>query len=185
MKIIFLILFNFFLLTNNLIADNPLEKKIISAKSFIEMKFDLFFTKNKNRLVTVRQMPTMIVYQNIDVRSKFNDQEELIINVKATMDKGRYKKKKYLPKNSDCNSLRNKWLTGLTGYSFFSHKRNYKVSEDDLEQVLKDEIYDIDELTDKEVSDLIEKTKIEIEILHPNKLNSISCAGKLTQITLD
>ena len=185
MKLFFLILFNFFLLSNNLIADNPLEKKIISAKSFIEMKFDLFFTKNKNRLVTVRQMPTMIVYQNIDVRSKFNDQEELIINVKATMDKGRYKKKKYLPKNSDCNSLRNKWLTGLTGYSFFSHKRNYKVSEDDLEQVLKDEIYDIDELTDKEVSDLIEKTKIEIEILHPNKLNSISCSGKLTQITLD
>ena len=185
MKIIFLILFNFFLLTNNLIADNPLEKKIISAKSFIEMKFDLFFTKNKNRLIVLGSMPTMIVYQSIDVRSKFNDQEELIINVKATMDKGRYKKKKYLPKNSDCNSLRNKWLTGLTGYSFFSHKRNYKVSENDLEQVLKDEIYDIDELTDKEVSDLIEKTKIEIEILHPNKLNSISCAGKLTQITLD
>ena len=101
------------------------------------------------------------------------------------MDKGRYKQKKYLPKNSDCNSLRNKWLTGLTGYSFFSHKRNYKVSEDDLEQVLKDEIYDIDELTDNEIRDLIEKTKIEIEILHPNKLNSISCAGKLTQITLD
>ena len=148
-------------------------------------KFNEFFIKNKNRLITLRQMPTMIVYQNIDVRSKFNDQEELIINVKATMDKGRYKKKKYLPKNSDCNSLRNKWLTGLTGYSFFSHKRNYKVSEDDLEQVLKDEIYDIDELTDNEISDLIEKTKIEIEILHPNKLNSISCAGKLTQITLD
>ena len=185
MKIIFLILLNFFLLTNNLIADNPLEKKIISAKSFIEMKFDLFFTKNKNRLIAYKQMPAMIVYQNIDVRSKFNDQEELMINVKATMDKGRYKKKKYLPKKSDCNSLRNKWLTGLTGYSFFSHKRNYKVSEDDLEQVLKDEIYDIDEITDKEVNELIEKTKIEIEILHPNKLNSISCAGKLTQITLN
>ena len=185
MKIIFLILFNFFLLTNNLIADNPLEKKIISAKSFIEIKFDLFFTKNKNRLITPRQMPAMIVYQNIDVRSKFNDQDELIIKVIATMDKGRYKKKKYFPKNSDCNSLRNKWLTDLTGYSFFTHKRNYKVSENDLEQVLKDEIYDIDELTDKEVSELITKTKIEIEILHPNKSNSISCGGKLTQIILD
>jgi len=101
------------------------------------------------------------------------------------MNKKRYKQKKYLPKNSDCNSLRNKWLTGLTGYSFFTHKRNYKVSEDDLEQVLKDEIYDIDDLTDKEVNELIEKTKIEIEILHPNKLNSISCGGKLTQIILD
>ena len=185
MKLFFLILINFFLLTNNLIADNPLEKKIISAKSFIEMKFDLFFLKNKNRTYANRTIPTMIVYQSIDVKSKFNDKEELIIRVKAIMNKKRYKQKKYLPKNSDCNSLRNKWLTGLTGYSFFSHKRNYKVSEDDLEQVLKDEIYDIDELTDKEVSDLIEKTKIEIEILHPNKLNSISCAGKLTQIILD
>lgn len=185
MKIIFLILFNLFLLTNNLIADNPLEKKIISAKSFIEIKFDLFFTKNKNRLIAYKQMPAMIVYQNIDIRSKFNDQEELIIKVKATMDKSRYKKKKYFPKNSDCNSLRNKWLTDLTGYSFFTHKRNYKVSEDDLTQVLKDEIYDIDELSEREVSELIEKTKIEIEIIHPNKLNSISCAGKLTQITLD
>ena len=185
MKIIFLILLNFFLLTNNLIADNPLEKKIISAKSFIEMKFDLFFLKTKNRLVSLRAMPTMIVYQNIDVKTKFNKQDEIMIQVKATMDKGRYKKKKYIPKNSDCNSLRNKWLTGITGYSFFSHKSNYKVSEDDLEQVLKDEIYDIDELTDKEIRELIEKTKIEIEILHPNKLNSISCAGKLTQITLN
>ena len=185
MKLFFLIVLNFFLLTNNLIADNPLEKKIISAKNFIEMKFDLFFIKNKNRLITLRKMPSMIVYQNVNAKSKFNDQDELIINVKATMDKSRYKKKKYFPKNSDCNSLRNKWLTGLTGYSFFTHKRNYKVSEDDLEQVLKDEIYDIDELTNKEVSDLIEKTKIKIEILHPNKLNSISCAGKLTQITLD
>lgn len=185
MKLFFLIVLNFFLLTNNLIAENPLEKKIISAKSFIEMKFDLFFTKNKNRLITVRQMPTMIVYQNINVKSKFNNQDELIIKIKATMDKGRYKKKKYLPKNSDCNSLRNKWLTGITGYSFFTHKRNYKVNKDDLEQVLKDEIYDIDELTDKEVNELITKTKIEIEILHPNKLNSISCSGKLTQTTLD
>ena len=63
-----------------------------------------------------------------------------------------------------------------------------KLTKEELaqkKQVLKDEIYDIDELTDKEVSDLIEKTKIEIEILHPNKLNSISCTGKLTQITLD
>ena len=185
MKLIIILLLNFFLLTNNLIADNPLEKKIISAKSFIEMKFDLFFTKNKNRLITFRQMPTMIVYQKIDVRSKFNDKDELIINVRATMDKSRYKKKKYFPKNSDCNSLRNKWLTGLTGYSFFTHKRNYKVSEDDLEQVLKDEIYDIVELTDKEIDELIEKTKIEIEIEHPNQSKSISCSGKLTQITLN
>ena len=185
MKLFFVIVLNFFLLTNNLIADNPLEKKIISAKSFIEMKFDLFFAKNKNRTYANKTIPTMIVYQSIDVKSKFNDKEELIIKVKAIMDKGRYKKKKYFPKNSDCNSLRNKWLTGLTGYSFFTHKRNYKVGEVDLERVLKDEIYDIDELTDNEVDELIEKTKIEIEIKHPNQSKSISCSGKLTQITLD
>lgn len=185
MKLFFLIILNIFLLMNNLIADNPLEKKIISAKNFIEIKFDLFFTKNKNRLTILGQMPTMIVYQNIDVRSKFNDKDELIIDIKAIMDKRRYSKKKYLPKNSDCNSLRNKWLTGVTGYSFFTHKRNYKVSEDDLDQILKVEIYDIDELTNKEVNELIEKTKIEIEIIHPNKLNSISCSGRLTQIVLD
>ena len=185
MKLIIILLFNFLLVLNSSLSDEPLDRKIITVKSFIEFKADLFFSKYENRTRTTRNIPTMIVYQNTDFSSKFNEKNELVIKIKAFMDKSRYKKKKFIPKMIDCNSLRNKWITGFTGYNFFTNKKNYKVSKDNLTDIVKSEIYDIDELSKKEINDLLDKTYVEIEIVHPITIHSISCKGKINQVDLN
>ena len=51
------------------------------------------------------------------------------------MDKSRYESKKYKPKNSDCNVLRNILLYGKYGYNIFQ-KRNKHLTNSDMSDIL-------------------------------------------------
>ena len=157
----------------------------ISVRDFILLKYDLFFLKNKQRLVTGQVLRLMIDYQYVSFDLKVDDSNKFVLRITAVMNKKRYKQKRYYPKNSDCNIVRNKLFMNKYGYTFWKRKQSYAFDEDDLRDVILNQIYKSDNLSEKQLNQLIDQTTIEIEIIHPKIEKSIQCKGKITQLILN
>lgn len=178
--IIFFLLFNF----SNLKADiNNLDKNYIPLRDFIILKFDLFIERNLINIFRGGGI-TGVKYQNVNYKAKFKKNNNLIITFEATMDKKRYKSKKYFPKVKDCNQLRNKIFTNKYGYSLFSQKLNNLVNEDIISGSINEKILNITSLNNETKKEILEKTEIKISILHPNNERNIVCYGKISDIEL-
>ena len=158
----------------------------VSAVDLILLKYEIFLTKNFNRLYKGGGIPqTMIIYQYIDSTVKYNEENGFFVNINAYMDKVRYtKKKKYSPKISDCNAIRNKIFLNKVGYNLLTQKKNNFVSESELTSTISSRILNLSGLSVKDKERIINDTQIEIEIIHPNKFHSIKCRGRINQVEL-
>lgn len=165
-------------------AQVSLNSTNLTAKDIILIKYEIFFMKNKNRIVKNSLYKTMIHYQHLSYSVIIDDQDNIKINLNAFMDRSRYKLKKYYPKISDCNIVRNKLITNKHGYSVMNTKNNFMVSEKLIYETIKNNIYNLEKFDEKNIKDSINRTKILINIIHPNKANNISCSGKITQVEL-
>ncbi len=173
-----------FLLFNSTYANAlNLEKNSVSLKDFLFLKIDLFIQQNIGNMFRGGGI-TNIKYQSIDYDLKIDTNNNILIKMKAVMDKKRYNAKKYYPKLKDCNQIRNKIFTNNYGYSFFTQKKNYLVSEQSLSSAINENILNISSVDDNFKLKIIEKMGIQIEILHPLANKSISCSGKLTDVDL-
>ena len=181
--IIFIIFFTF---SSSVKSEIKLLDIKVSAVDLILLKYEIFLTKNFNRLYKGGGIPpTMIIYQYIDSTVKYNEENGFSVNINAYMDKVRYtKKKKYSPKISDCNAIRNKIFLNKVGYNFLTQKKNNFVSESKLTSTIFSRILNLSGLSVKDKERIINDTQIEIEIIHPNKFHSIKCRGRINQIEL-
>ena len=67
----------------------------------------------------------------------------------------------------------------------FSHKKkNNFVSESAITDIISSRILSLSGISAKDKERLINNTQIEIEIIHPNKFESIKCRGKINQVEL-
>ena len=164
---------------------NLLDKKV-SAVDLILLKYEIFLTKSFNRLYKGGGAPqTMILYQYIDSTVKYTEENGFFVNIYAHMDRIRYTKiKKYSPKISDCNAVRNKIFLNKVGYDFFTQKKNNFVSESELTDIISNRILSLSGISVEDKEKLISDTQIEIKIIHPNKFNSIECRGRINQVEL-
>ena len=160
-----------------------LDNKYIPLKDFIILKYDLFL---KDNLLSVFQGQGMfgIVYQEIKYDVKINQENIIELSIRGVMDKKRYTTKRYYPKLSDCNVIRNKVFVKKYGYSFFKQSLNYSVNEENLSNVINDKILNISSLDENLKKLIIENTVIKIEIIHPKNEKNISCSGKLISAEL-
>ena len=181
--IIFIIFFTF---SSSVKSEIKLLDIKVSAVDLILLKYEIFLTKNFNRLYKGGGIPqTMIIYQYIDSTVKYNEENGFFVNINAYMDKVRYtKKKKYSPKISDCNAIRNKIFLNKVGYNLLTQKKNNFVSESELTSTISSRILNLSGLSVKDKERIINDTQIEIEIIHPNKFHSIKCRGRINQIEL-
>ena len=182
-KFFFISFFIFFLTFNSNAEDKKLSNIFVTANDFLLLKFDLFYSKNKHRILN--NLGFMIKYQYLGFRVNINENDEILIEMIGIMDKNKYKKKRYYPKNKDCNILRNKLFLNQQGYSFWKQERNYSVSEESLKEVLKKEIFTLNNLRESKIDKIIDKTFIEIEIIHPKAEKNIICKGNFAQVILD
>tara|TARA_B100000886_G_C20251534_1_gene419029 strand:- start:107 stop:682 length:576 start_codon:yes stop_codon:yes gene_type:complete len=164
---------------------NLLDRKV-SAVDLILLKYEIFLTKNFNRLYKVGgPQHTMILYQYVDSTVKYTEENGFFVNIYAYMDRFRYtKKKKYSPKISDCNAVRNKIFLNKIGYNLITQKKNNFVSESELTEIIASRILSLSGISIEDKEILINDTQIEIEIIHPNKFNSIKCKGRINQVEL-
>ena len=181
--IIFIIFFTF---SSSVKSEIKLLDIKVSAVDLILLKYEIFLTKNFNRLYKGGGIPqTIIIYQYIDSTVKYNEENGFSVNINAYMDKARYtKKKKYSPKISDCNAIRNKIFLNKVGYNFLTQKKNNFVSESKLTSTIFSRILNLSGLSVKDKERIINDTQIEIEIIHPNKFHSIKCRGRINQVEL-
>ena len=176
--------FLFFFSTNLLAENNKLKDTLvnipINAEDLVLLKYDVFLLKNAKRIIGTGDLGirSMVAYQNAFFKVVMNN-EKLNIYISAIMDKKRYKyKKRYYPKISDCNVVRNKLFLNKHGYGFFTQKRNLYVDSDMLKKVLENNFYNISGLDKKTKEKLVENTYIFIEVIHPNPSKNIECKGK-------
>ncbi len=164
-------------------VENNLSNTFITAKDFVALKYELFFSKNKKRIFN--NIGTMVKYQSLSFKFKINENDQILLKLEAIMDQKKYKRKKYYPKNKDCNVLRNKLFLNKHGYSFWKQERNYSFDEDDLREIVKKEIFTIQNLTENQIDKIIDKTNIEIDIVHPKPEKDIKCKGNIAQVILE
>ncbi len=94
----------------------------ISVRDLILLKYDLFFLKNKQRLVTSQVVRLMVDYQYVNFNLEVDEDNKFVLRITAVMNKQRYKQKRYYPKNSDCNIVRNKLFLNKYGIFFLEKK---------------------------------------------------------------
>ena len=176
----------FFTVSSSVKSEINLLDRKVSAVDLILLKYEIFLTKNFNRLYQKSGIPqTMILYQYIDSTVKYNEENGFFVNIYAYMDRRRYtKEKKYSPKISDCNAVRNKIFLNKVGYDLLNQKKNNFVSESEITNIIASRILSLSGISFEDKERIINDTQIEIEIIHPNKFNSIKCKGKINQVEL-
>tara|TARA_B100001123_G_C14908647_1_gene866843 strand:- start:5 stop:565 length:561 start_codon:yes stop_codon:yes gene_type:complete len=118
-----------------------------------------------------------VQYQTIVTEVDFSETESKItISIIGVMDKRRYQKKKYTPKLSDCNILRNILLYGKYGYNIFQ-KRNKHLSNAKMSEIFLGRFLNNLSLSENEKDYILNNTLAKVEVIDPVRGNNIFCTG--------
>ena len=121
-----------------------------------------------------------IQYQNIGSQVEFIEVDSNIeITIMGIMDKRRYSKKKYIPKVTDCNVLRNLLFYKKYGYNIFQ-KKNSSLTVNYMEDYFKSIFLSNLTLSDKEQDFIVQNIKLKVNIIDPVRGNDLFCSGQLT-----
>ena len=159
-----------------------LQNTKITSMDFLLTRFDNFFIRNQHKIL--RNNPLMIYYESLNYSVTYKKGENIEIAIEAKMNQKRYKRKKYFPKLSDCNIVRNKIFYNKSGYTFYKRNRTYDLDEEVMREILKKSIYNLENFDDELTNFLIDKTKIKINIIHPNQNKNHSCSGNIADFEL-
>ena len=182
-KIFFFSIFLIFFFIPISKADN-LNNINIAFKDLILIKYEIFFLKNQSRVIGSR-VGLMVKYQSINYDVNIDNENNTTIRINAIMDKNRYlKKKKYKPKITDCNIIRNKIVANKFGYNLFTLKPNYSITEEILLENIKNNIFNFQNLSEDQIETLINKSTIKINIIHPIPKFNKSCSGNFSDVKL-
>ena len=97
------------------------------------------------------------------------------------MHEKRYKKKRYRPKISDCNILRNILLYGKYGYNLIFQKRNKYLTNIDMEEIFISRFLNNLSLSENEKDHIINNTLARVQVIDPVRGNDIFCTGKIAE----
>tara|TARA_B100000131_G_scaffold94990_1_gene91970 strand:+ start:178 stop:738 length:561 start_codon:yes stop_codon:yes gene_type:complete len=181
-KIIFAI---FLILSNNCIADANFDS-LKKEKKTSYLDFVLLKIENKlmqrHSLLGPQYFAVRIQYQNIGSEVSFDEKKsKIIVSITGVMDKRRYTKKKYRPKISDCNVLRNILLYGKHGYSSITQKRNKYLTNDDMNNIFISRFLNNLSLSKTEKEFIVKNTLVNSLIIDPVRGNDIACTGNVAK----
>ena len=159
---------------------NKLKKdQSVSYLDFILLKIEGKLIQ-RHALLGPQMVPVRVQFQHIGSQVDFNEEEsKIIISVRGTMDKERYSKKKYIPKIMDCNILRNLLLYGKQGYNLLSRKRNFHLTNADMEEIFLSYYLNNLSITKKQKNFILNNTFARVEIIDPVRGNDVFCKGKI------
>ena len=185
-KTIFLIIVIFF--TNCSYAKTNFDSFEKKSVTFL----DFFLLKIENRLTQRAQMlgeqsiATRVQYQSVGVGVDYiRDKDEILIDIKAIMDKIIYQKKKYKQKLSDCNTVRNLIFYKKVGYSLFTQKRiSTYLSQDYMVKTFKEVFLKNLTLKEEEKLFLLNHIYVRVNLINPVDKTQLVCRGKVNQYEL-
>ena len=136
----------------------------------------------RHGLLGAQPIALRVQYQSIGSQVEFIEKDsKIIISIIGVMDKKRYSQKKYIPKISDCNILRNILLYGKYGYNLIFQKRNVYLTNADMEEIFLTRFLHNLSLSEKEKKYIINNTLTRVQVIDPVRGNDIFCAGKITE----
>ena len=163
------------------IFDDLKENKKTSYLDFILLKIEQRLNQ-RHGLLGAQPLAVRIQYQSVGSQVDFLENEsEIIISIIGVMDKRRYSNKKYTPKISDCNILRNILLYGRHGYNVLFQKRNKYLTNVDMKEIFLSRFLNNLSLSDKEKNYIINNTSAKVQVIDPVRGNDIFCSGKITE----
>ena len=182
-KIILLIIFLF--LTETGFADS-IFKSLKEDKKTSYLDFILLKIENKliqrHSLLGAQVVALRIQYQNVGSQVDYVEKEsKVIISIIGIMDKERYSNKKYKPKITDCNILRNILLYGKYGYNVIFQKRNEYLTNDIMKEIFISRFLNNLSISDEEKKYIAQNTFAKVQIIDPVRGNNISCEGKIAE----
>ena len=155
------------------------ENKKTSYLDFILLKIENKLIQ-RHGLLGAQPMALRIQYQSIGSQVNFSEKDsKIVISIMGVMDKKRYSQKKYKPKISDCNIVRNLLLYGKYGYNLIFQKRNTFLTNADMEEIFISRFLNNLSLSKKEKNYIINNTFTRVQIIDPVRGNDISCKGKV------
>ena len=170
-----------FIITNSVYGATfkQIENKKTSYLDFILLKIENRLIQ-RHGLLGTQPMALRIQYQKVGSQVDFSQEEsKIIISIMGVMDKKRYSQKKYTPKLSDCNILRNILLYGKYGYNLIFQKRNSFLTNADMENIFLSRFLGNLSLTDKEKEYIMKNTFVRSQIIDPVRGNDIFCTGRV------
>jgi len=184
MKKVVLVLIVLLLSSVNLLAStlNDLKKsRKASYLDFILLKIESRLIQ-RHGLLGAQPMALRIQYQSVGSQVDFVEKKSnIIISIIGVMDKKRYSDKKYKPKLSDCNILRNILLYGKYGYNLIFQKRNQFLTESHMQDIFVSRFLNNLTLSEKEKEDILNNTIAKVQIIDPVRGNDIFCTGKIAE----
>ena len=163
------------------IFDDLKENKKTSYLDFILLKIENRLIQ-RHGLLGAQFMALRIQYQSVGSQVDFSEKESKItISIIGVMDKKRYSQKKYIPKISDCNILRNILLYGKYGYNIIFQKRNIYLTNADMEEIFLSRFLHNLSLSEKEKKYIVNNTLARVQVIDPVRGNDIFCVGKITE----
>ena len=161
--------------------DDLRESKKTSYLDFILLKIEQRLTQ-RHGLLGAQPMALRIQYQSIGSQVEFIEKEsKIIISIIGVMSKSRYSQKKYIPKISDCNILRNILLYGKYGYNVIFQKRNTFLTNDDMKEIFLTRFLNNLSLSEKEKNYIVDNTLAKVQVIDPVRGNDIFCVGKIAE----
>ena len=181
-RIILLIIFLLF--TQTIFADSTFDdlkkNKKTSYLDFILLKIEQRLIQ-RHGLLGAQPVALRVQYQSVGSQVEFIEKDsKIIISIIGVMNKTRYSQKKYLPKISDCNILRNVLLYGKHGYNIFQ-KRNKYLTNVDMEEIFLSRFLGNLSLSEKEKNYIVDNTFARVQVIDSVRGNDIFCAGKIAK----
>jgi len=172
------------LLNQNSLAETAfkdLQDKKTSYLDFVLTKIESRLVQRHNLLGT-QMMPVRIQFQKVGSQVDFFEKEsKIIISISGVMDKSRYSKKKYKPKLTDCNILRNILLYGKQGYHLILKKRNKFLTDAVMKDIFINRFLNNLTLSDEEKIYITENTFARVKIIDPVRGNNVFCSGNIAK----
>ncbi len=181
-KIIFIIISLLFIQIAS--ADSSfknLENRKTSYLDFILLKIENKLIQ-RHALLKAQAVVFRVQYQNVGTQVDYiKEKSKINISIVGIMDKERYTQKKYVPKITDCNILRNILLYGKYGYSFILQKRNTVLSDENMKEIFVSRFLNNLSLSDKEKNYIVNNTFAEVQIIDPVRGNDLTCEGNIAK----
>ena len=180
-----ILLITFLLLTETGFADSTF-KSLQEDKKTSYLDFILLKVENKliqrHALLKTQAIVLRVQYQNIGSQVDYIEKEsKVVISIVGVMDKKRYESKKYKPKISDCNVLRNILLYGKYGYNIIFNKRNKYLTNEIMEEIFISRFLNNLSISEEEKKYIANNTFAKVQIIDPVRGNDMYCEGKIAE----
>ena len=180
-----ILLITFLLLAETGFADS-IFKSLQEDKKTSYLDFILLKVENKliqrHALLKTQAIVLRVQYQNIGSQVDYIEKEsKVVISIVGVMDKKRYESKKYKPKISDCNVLRNILLYGKYGYNVIFQKRNKYLTNEIMEEIFISRFLNNLSISEEEKKYIVSNTFAKVQIIDPVRGNDMYCEGKIAE----